>query len=713
MVNTWDSEGEIAWVNVYAEPTSSAKPSRWRTTVAAVRKANSIRLIVAGDLNAKNRSWGAGEDDARGTLIVDDCAAEGLLLANDPTAGPTFVGPMGNGWVDVTLYRGCDLSDWTVHPEESLSDHAYISFRVRANGMHKCGSRAIYNFDRADWQKISDSVARWEPGACGSVGELNEAAENLQTNTSEACKEHIPRKIVSSDGPRWWNAEIAASRSDVRKARKDFQRATDPVARVELGGVWREQRLAYKKLIKQAKQMCLEEQISDLCENESWSRVWEALRRLGAGRGETGIWREDATYANSQDAIDEELLKRYHPVCDGADMAELLEWQKHTKTASRGVAAPAITEQEILDTVKSLKNGKACGRDAIPNEALKFTVSDSANKLAYLYTRCLELGHFPAVWKVAKVVWLPKPKGGYRPISLLPAYGKILDKILDSRLKDWLEKSNALSDNQHGFREGRHTIGAIQSLISKIKNRPAGMHVMLVLLDLSNAFNMAWPPQVLHQLRRAHTPPYLQTIVASFMSDRQVYSGRMRMKAERGCPQGSSMGPTLWLVAMQGWFEAVKNLGSHIDVQAYADDQCVLIQGTSVKKIESAWRAAWERCNAWEQQAKMHYNIPKTEMLFIPAGKKVRPPVIYLGQSRVDAKDTVQYLGITLDARLNFYGHIEEVRARANKLAPRLRALLRSRADCTKDTAKTLYKRVVLPGLLYGAEIWGDWKSGN
>jgi len=166
-------------VNVYDEPTSSAKPSRWRTAVAAVRRAKSVRLVVAGDLNARNRAWGAGEDDARGTQIVDDCAAEGLLLANDPTAGPTLVGPMGNGWVDVTLYRGCDLSNWTVQPEETLSDHAYISFLVKMSDMHKCDSRAIYNFDRADWQKISERVARWEPGACCSVGDQDEAAGNL------------------------------------------------------------------------------------------------------------------------------------------------------------------------------------------------------------------------------------------------------------------------------------------------------------------------------------------------------------------------------------------------------------------------------------------------------------------------------------------------------------------------------------------------------
>jgi len=98
-------------------------------------------------------------------------------------------------------------------------------------------------------------------------------------------------------------------------------------------------------------------------------------------------------------------------------------------------------------------------------------------------------------------------------------------------------------------------------------------------------------------------------------------------------------------------------------------------------------------------------------MLFIPAGRKITLAVIYLGQTKTDASNTVQYLGITLDAKLSFQGHIGDIRARASKLIPRMRALLRIRSDCTKDTAKMLYKRVVLPGLLYGAEIWSDRAS--
>jgi len=76
----------------------------------------------------------------------------------------------------------------------------------------------------------------------------------------------------------------------------------------------------------------------------------------------------------------------------------------------------------------------------------------------------------------------------------------VLDKILDNRLRDWIEKANAVSADQFGFREGRNTISAIKQLIRTVENKPVNHHALIVLLDLSNAFNMALPPQVSEQL---------------------------------------------------------------------------------------------------------------------------------------------------------------------------------------------------------------------
>lgn len=148
-----------------------------------------------------------------------------------------------------------------------------------------------------------------------------------------------------------------------------------------------------------------------------------------------------------------------------------------------------------------------------------------------------------------------------------------------------------------------------------------------------------------------------------------------------------------------------------LKVQAYADDQCVIIHGASVKKIERKRGEIWTRCEQWEAEAKMNYNLAKTEMLFIPANRMIRAPVINVGPIRVGASDRVSYLGVNIDWRLNFTGHMAAIREKASKLEPRLRALLGSRSDFSKDMAKVLYDRIVKPCLLYGAEICGGYAA--
>jgi len=78
-------------------------------------------------------------------------------------------------------------------------------------------------------------------------------------------------------------------------------------------------------------------------------------------------------------------------------------------------------------------------------------------------------------------------------------------------------------------------------------------------------------------------------------------------RVERGCPQGSSLGPTLWLVCMNEWLEGTGREDPRGGVyrQTFADDQVILGAGMSVKEIERKWMDTWEICKEWERRAKM------------------------------------------------------------------------------------------------------------
>jgi hypothetical protein len=108
--------------------------------------------------------------------------------------------------------------------------------------------------------------------------------------------------------------------------------------------------------------------------------------------------------------------------------------------------------------IKILKNNKAPGPDNLRTPLFKHLPRIAIEALTVIFNNCLRAHYFPPAWKHATTIMIPKPgkdptnPQSYRPISLLNITGKILEKILTSRLKHVLETNNLLPPEQFGFR---------------------------------------------------------------------------------------------------------------------------------------------------------------------------------------------------------------------------------------------------------------------
>jgi hypothetical protein len=248
--------------------------------------------------------------------------------------------------------------------------------------------------------------------------------------------------------------------------------------------------------------------------------------------------------------------------------------------------------------------------------------------LAEVLNRCLKEGRFPKEWKQAEVAWIPKPGGtGVRPVCLLPTIGKVYDKILATRLSYYLEAKGLLSGRQFEFQRGRGTTEAISKAAGGIKRaREEGKHAVLVALDLRNAFNSAWYPRLNQLLARSGCPGNLGQAISDFLRDRSVTSEGATVKTERGCPQGSCLGPILWLLVMEEWFKEVDKLVAPgnvtVEIQAFADDQLITITGPSMRGLEEAWEAVWAACQRWAATHKLEYAPEKTTAVFAPSWRR-------------------------------------------------------------------------------------------
>ena len=192
-------------------------------------------------------------------------------------------------------------------------------------------------------------------------------------------------------------------------------------------------------------------------------------------------------------------------------------------------------------------------------------LSDVALVLPFktIFTNCLRRGLFPEIWKYANVVLVHKKmrneknlKGNYRPISLLPIFGKTFEKVIYDSLYSHLVSHELLNPNQSALRPGDLAVNqllAITHTIFKAFDCNPPLDVRTVYLDISKAFDRVWHDGLIHKLKRCDVLGQLLLLIQSFLKDRKqrtVLNGQSSNWGDvsAGVPQGSILGPLFFLV---------------------------------------------------------------------------------------------------------------------------------------------------------------------
>lgn len=147
-----------------------------------------------------------------------------------------------------------------------------------------------------------------------------------------------------------------------------------------------------------------------------------------------------------------------------------LEIKEYLGTANQlCLPRKGTSPKEVYREIKNLQEGKAPGHDLIVATLLKKLPFKGIMKLVQIFYACFKLEIFPGQWKIAQVVMIPKPgkppqeTTSYRPISLLSVVGKLFERILLHRMKEYLGK--LLPKHQFGFRERHGTIEQVHRIV--------------------------------------------------------------------------------------------------------------------------------------------------------------------------------------------------------------------------------------------------------
>jgi len=256
-----------------------------------------------------------------------------------------------------------------------------------------------------------------------------------------------------------------------------------------------------------------------------------------------------------------------------------------------------LSPDEIKTAIWKMKPKGAPGIDGITAGILRKAWLPLKETITDLFLKCLQQGTFPECWKTARLVLIPKPGKdnlgdvkSYRPISLLPVLGKALESLIIDNLTR--ETNLDSHSEQHGFTAGRSTITAIEAMYDWV-DASSVRHIFGVFLDITVAFdNVQWSP-LLEQLLKLGASVGTLRIIGSYLNQRSaeftLEGTRHTKMLERGCPQGSKLGPTLWKVAMTPIFDCISRWRS-IKVIAYANDILLMVGAarphTAFRRIE-------------------------------------------------------------------------------------------------------------------------------
>ena len=231
-----------------------------------------------------------------------------------------------------------------------------------------------------------------------------------------------------------------------------------------------------------------------------------------------------------------------------------------------------------------------------------------------------------------------------------------------------------------------------------------------IFVDLKKAFDTVSSDILLKKLEAYGIRGNLLKLYKSYLSDKYLYivfNGVKSLKKVVTCgvPQGYFLGPFFFLVCMNDIFKASQFLYNIL----YADDTCIYLSVKELHSLINLMNTELELILEWLKSNKLTLNISKTfYIVFHRCRRKCLGNIeLFVDNTKINETNTMKYLGVIIDAKLNWISHITYVK---NKIAKCIRIIRKARPLLNKRDLTNLHQPFIYLYLIYCVEVWGSAK---
>lgn len=409
-------------------------------------------------------------------------------------------------------------------------------------------------------------------------------------------------------------------------------------------------------------------------------------------------------------------------------------------TSQQSVAAdfsmfiPSAKVVDIGRIIKSMNSNKAPGDDKIRILDIKNCNISFISTVTKWINLSIKEGKVPPNLKkaIVKPIYkqgLKSDVGNYRPIAILPAMEKILEKYVSIHVNKYIAKHNIINRNQYGFQAGKSTEALLKVFANLVNSKLNKNKIVLVLfIDYSKAFDTINHETMKQTLDNIGIRGNLLKWFEDYLNNRtmkvQVGSDSSdEHKITRGVPQGSILGPTMYNLYVNRLFQQAERC----DVLMFADDTAILSAHTNLEEAVYNLQQDYNKILLWSHDNDLIINCNKTKLMVITTSKRHIKDVnikshsykcLHVGGYKtencecdsIEEVNTFKYLGLLLDNRLTWAPHISNV---CKSLRAYLAQFFKLQQCVNFKMLKVIYFALVHSTLRYGLLCYGHGTATN